>query len=751
MSQNDADIVAQKKANEEALKSALNQAETLNKSLIIYYSSASATSYATTSNGVRISSTATGSATSTLSQEDADLIANENARNAANQQVLNDLNIINESVVESVSQAVSQAVPQAVSQAVSIAVPQAVSEAVSEAVPEAVSQAVPEAVSQAVIEVNYKAVIADSNYTLPTPLNSSEVIEVLNSNYPSIGLLNSGSVNGSINAYAIHGNYLFIGGNFTTINGTVQNGIAAYDIVNKVLVNTDLFYTHANINYGLSGSCSSLAVDTNNSVLYIGGNFTSFNNNPSSNYIVASLNIPDNYRNWSWNPPILAQTVVPTISGSCNSLLIDNTNNILYVAGNFQSTYILSNSISTSSIVENIVPPNSFEITISNNNIFVGQLVLGQGIPIGSFVSSIIPGSASSFMTIAVYNSIGTVQPGYSVNFYDPITSSQGSSTIIPTQIDIGIPNPAIKIGQFVACDGIPTGTTVTNITGRIITISTTVNITNKVLYFYEYYSDYNFNTINTTSSLGRWNNIGFSDAYSSNIYNCLALDNTNNILYIGGQFSQVQGAGNQNPINQISIAALSLVNISSSLSKYQFIDISNFNQISGLFPLISSVNSIVLDTMNNLLYVAGNITGAGYNLLTGTYNIVNGIAVADTSQFILNNPIITWITPNNLASTPLSTNNIINKLLLDETNNTLFIGSDNTSSLYINGVVNYGLFIYDVDSDSYLLNDLSLNQTSSINTIFSNNNIIYLGGLITSFNSINVGNSFYIDNTKFV
>ena len=89
---------------------------------------------------------------------------------------------------------------------------------------------------------------------------------------------------------------------------------------------------------------------------------------------------------------------------------------------------------------------------------------------------------------------------------------------------------------------------------------------------------------------------------------------------------------------------------------------------------------------------------------------------------------------------------------MLNTSNNTLWIGSNVNiagNSIAINGVRNYGLFIYDLSQNVFLLNDLTLSSSSGINTLFLNNNNIYVGGIISSYNGTNIYNSLVINDNQ--
>lgn len=116
---------------------------------------------------------------------------------------------------------------------------------------------------------------------------------------------------------------LYVGGTFTSYNGTIIQYLAR--------INSDgsLDTTFTQTGTGLNGSVSALVYDSINQKLYVGGTFTHYNNNTNIKYI-ARLN-SDGSLDSSF------ATTGTGFNNSIHTLLLDSTNNKLYLGGEFTS------------------------------------------------------------------------------------------------------------------------------------------------------------------------------------------------------------------------------------------------------------------------------------------------------------------------------------------------------------------------------------------------------------------------------
>ncbi|NCY26610.1 MAG: hypothetical protein EBX37_17780, partial [Alphaproteobacteria bacterium] len=123
----------------------------------------------------------------------------------------------------------------------------------------------------------------------------------------------------SINTVVYYNSTIYVGGGFTTVSSTNSgsvsaNYVAAYNISNG---------TWSALGSGLNGSAVSFSLDNSNNKLYVGGNFTNAGGN-SANYVAVW-----NISNSTWS------ALGVGVGSTVYSVALDNSNNKLYVGGSF--------------------------------------------------------------------------------------------------------------------------------------------------------------------------------------------------------------------------------------------------------------------------------------------------------------------------------------------------------------------------------------------------------------------------------
>ena len=128
------------------------------------------------------------------------------------------------------------------------------------------------------------------------------------------------ALNSQVQTLAITGSTLYIGGHFTTVNGTVtRNRLAAFDTsqaTNNVLP----------FNPNMNGAVYALALPTSGSTLYAGGGFTQVNGSTTRQYAAAFDTTQATANVTDFNPALNSQVQTIALSGST-----------LYVGGYFTS------------------------------------------------------------------------------------------------------------------------------------------------------------------------------------------------------------------------------------------------------------------------------------------------------------------------------------------------------------------------------------------------------------------------------
>jgi hypothetical protein len=222
--------------------------------------------------------------------------------------------------------------------------------------------------------------------------------------------------------------------------------------------------------------------------------------------------------------------------------------------------------------------------------------------------------------------------------------------------------------------------------------------------------------------------------------------DETNNILYVGGSFQEVSGVQ------------------ASRIAKYD-IDTDTWSALGS--GLNDSCYSLVLDEENQMLYIAGNFTIAGdilanrlvqYNIVTNTW-----VALETTSNYMSIQKIVLdkinqilyvgghiaqagGVSTNHIAKYDINTNtwsalgsglNAMSRtLVLDEENQILYVGGGFTQA---GGVSTDGVAKYDINTNTWSALGSGLNAVCNTLAIDEENQILYVGGVFTQAGGVSV------------
>jgi len=401
-----------------------------------------------------------------------------------------------------------------------------------------------------------------------------------------LGRNKQNGLNGQCNAVAvdISNQEVYVGGNFTKVSDASQIDQSA-NYVAKWTVSTGrwskLGSTDGSFNNGLKARCRSLVYDNKNTQLYVGGDFTKVrdgtNIDISANCIVI------------WKPVITQWSVMGNstrngLDGSCNAMVVDLSNNRLYVGGNFKkasdtsNTDLSVNSVAYWDITNSVWKPlggttrttngldnscNALAFDSSNNRLYVG----------GNFKK--------------VSDASKSDQSANYVAFWDASNSLWGQVGAYDFSKN-GV-DASVNALSFDSCKNI-------------------LYVGGNFLKAYD--SSFTLASPLTTQYLATWNpttklwsRIGYSSSSRANIYGlsnfCRALtyDPSKSMVYVGGDHTTTCDS----------------TNISIDASNIAYINLNTGN----IYPLGSTsrngtndkVNSIKLDTSNNVLYVDGSFT----------------------------------------------------------------------------------------------------------------------------------------------
>jgi hypothetical protein len=162
-------------------------------------------------------------------------------------------------------------------------------------------------------------------------------------------------VNNSINSLVLDksNNVLYFGGNFnskTMINNSLAvQGITWYNKFTNTLVQTNNLTQSSIIK--TNGNIFATAFDFSRNLLYIGGDFTTvndpYNGTINANRLAVFNTATNRFNNLSTNNS-------NGVDATVNAIVIDESNNLLYVGGKFVSSSYTIDSTITSLVVNNI-------------------------------------------------------------------------------------------------------------------------------------------------------------------------------------------------------------------------------------------------------------------------------------------------------------------------------------------------------------------------------------------------------------
>ena len=480
---------------------------------------------------------------------------------------------------------------------------------------------------------------------------------------------------------------LYVGGSFTTIIGTNTSAlnIASYDYSSNIISNI------ATSGYGVTNhTVNATVIDYSNNCIYVGGNFTKVydlsNSNGLNAYGIAKWDISKNV----WN------TVGGTgnfngVGGHVNSLIFDNSNN-LYVVGNFASINYPGSSICSYNFYKNEMTPifkngmcrirgNVYAIAkdYKRNLYYIG----------GTFVNSSVADSNSLDITAIDYLATWDI----SNNSWKPF-NTYGSPSGNVNALVMDYKNDIIYVGGSF--------TTVTDYTG---------SINSKYVVKYD--------LVNNT-----WKPLGSTTYNGTNAsVNTLALDSSNNQLYVGGTFTTVQDTTN---ITALTANYVARWDVSNNIWKQFGNTTSNGTN--------AAVNALTFDSSNNQLYVGGTFTTVR--------DVSNNTSLS--AKYVAR-----WDISNNVwrqlgSGTNNGTNTTVRALTFDSSNNQLYVGGDFTTVQDIsNAVALSAKYVARWDISNNVWRQLGSGTNNGTNTTVraltfdSSNNQLYVGGDFTTVRDV--------------
>lgn len=629
-----------------------------------FNASASAEGVAYTNNGEKVTATASATASSTLSYNDAYQIALSNAQSIALQNANNDANIINQSFPGLITLN---------------------------------STTAPNNTYNVADNSNYYYLKGSSSNAPPAPPVPGSVRAPSGSNLPAT-FFDLGITGSYASAVDSKGNF-YIGGTFTT---TVAKQLSVSNGISTVFNNIAMWNgsSWAPLGLGLNSTVRAIVIDQLDNV-YVGGDFT---------YLGDNVTIANNVAKWtpspgpsggSWSvlgtsqyngvsqglvvnttttPPgysPVTTTSLNTTTSVVNALAIDKYNNV-YVGGNF--TILNDGSATSVNSIAKWIP----------SNLGGSWSLLGNSQPNSTYTLTgnivTIPALSGIVLSngVALQNNFGVSSGTLILSYYAGIVNTLGVDSY--NNLYVG--------GSFTF-----TFNDISSINANVIN------------------SNYIAKWTPTTSAFpngiptGVWSVVGANNTYNgtTNTVNALAIDSLNNV-YIGGLFMAVS---NGSLIFANRIAKWTPSTILGGTGTFSSLGISNsVNTTDNANGVNNTVNALVVDSSNNV-YVGGSFTQLNVNsnyTTTTVYNIFANYIAKWTPSIsnLIQQPTITgaWSTVGNTPS--ITVNGLpssVKSLSINTKNNTLYTGSivptRNTSyvlstdyiNLYYNNVLIYQLY----------------------------------------------------------
>ena len=367
-------------------------------------------------------------------------------------------------------------------------------------------------------------------------------------------------VNGDINAIAVSGNYIYVGGSFSTAGGVSANNIARWN----TSTNSWSALT-VGVNNGVNGTVYALAVDEGYHYVYVGGSFSTAGGVSVSN--IAGWLDDDVEDIHSWN------ALGSGVNNTVFALAIDNTPdyNYLYVGGaltsaggisvNHLACYDAGNSGPWSDFFSPGVNGTVYSIVVSGSNVYVG----GNFTTAGGITTNCIARCDISSVDDIVWNSLGSGMSGTDKSVYAIKTSS---STIYAGGVfDHAGGQSTNNIAKWDGSNwsALGNGITYSGDSPFVNAISVRDNLVYAAGWFNEAGSV-------STANIARWDGAGWSALGSGVNSEAFSVIISGNYIYTGGSFTEA-GGSNANHIARIQdsdfflpvVTTSSITNVSSS------------------------------------------------------------------------------------------------------------------------------------------------------------------------------------------
>ncbi|BCX15200.1 MAG: hypothetical protein KatS3mg097_092 [Candidatus Parcubacteria bacterium] len=352
-------------------------------------------------------------------------------------------------------------------------------------------------------------------------------------------------VNNTVLALALSsdGSILYIGGMFTQVNSTTKNYVAALNTSDGSLVSS--------FNADANNTVFALTLSSDGSILYIGGMFTQVNST-TKNY-VAALNTSDGSLVSSFNADA---------NSAVRSLVLSSDNSTLYIGGDFTQVnsttknYVAALNTSDGSLVSSFnADANSsvYSLVLSSDN---STLYIG-----GAFTQV---NSTTKNYVAALNTSDGSLVSSFNADANNTVFALTLSfdGSILYIGGDFTQVNSITK--NYVAALNTSDGSLVSsfNASADNTVRSLVLSSDGSILYIGGYFTQINSTTKNYIAALNTSDGslVSSFNADANNTVFALALSSDGSILYSGGAFTQINST-TKNYFAALNISDGSLIN----------------------------------------------------------------------------------------------------------------------------------------------------------------------------------------------
>jgi len=504
--------------------------------------------------------------------------------------------------------------------------------------------------------------------------------DIPNQTWRQFGNTTYNGTNTSVNAFAldISNQQVYVGGVFTTVQDTINTVALSAKYVARWDIPNQTWRQFGNTTYnGTNNTVTSLALDSSNGQLYVGGLFTTVQDTINTVALSAKYVAGWDILNQRWRQ--FGNTTYNGTNNSVRVITLDSSNNQLYVGGTFIT---VQDTINTVALSANYVArwdiSNQTWRQFGNNSNGTANIVYTLALD-------------SSNQQLFVGGNFTTVNDAINISLSANYVARWDILNQTWKQFGTAISNGTNNTVYAFALDGLTPNVYL----GGVFTL------TNASLISANYVARWDIP--NQT-----WTQFG-NDSYNgtNNSVYTFALDSSNRQLYVGGQFLTVQDISN-------TVALSANYAVIWDLSNKTWRQIGN-NTANGTNNI---VNALAFDNKNSVVYLGGYFTATNPSTLSANY-----VASLNVSNQ-------TWGKYGN------GTNNNVNALIVDSSNQQLFVGGVFQTVSLPKSLSQY------ISSYNYLFNKQS--NITSIGSAYTNG-IVYTIVKDISRNTIYVGGAFTI------